>query len=350
MIKLDGSHGEGGGSLVRIALALSTLTGKAFEVNNIRNSRPQPGLKNQHLYCVKALQKLCKAKIENVYLGSESIKYHPGKIEGKTISVDIETAGSISLLLQALLLPAFFADKKVRLKIKGGTDVRWAVPIDYYTNVFLPQLRRFGNVNLKLLNRGYYPKGDGKVDVKIEPAISIENINKYDLTECGNLIQIKGISHASSDLEDKKVADRQAKAAKTFLNKFRVPVRIRTEYGSTLSTGSGITLWAIYSKEKDEIDLLNPIIIGGDSLGERGKRAEVVGEEAAKNLISEIENKAVVDKHLADQILPFLALAGGKIKTSEITKHAKTNIYVIENFLDVKFRINEEDGIVSVPL
>ena len=346
MIKLDGSHGEGGGSLVRIALALSTLTGKSFEVDNIRKGRPKPGLKNQHLYCVKALQKLCGAKTEDVYLGSESIKYYPGKIKGKTISVDMETAGSITLFLQALILPSLFADKKVRLNIKGGTDTKWSVPVDYCKSVFLPQLRRFGNIDLKLLNRGYYPKGSGIVDIKIDPNLKIEEVKGYDLSNRGDLVQIKGISHASVHLEGKRVAERQAKAAKSQLSNFNVPVQIQIEYINTLSIGSGITLFAIFSKDKDELDLLNPIILGGDCLGDKEKRAEIVGEEAAKNLINEIESDAVVDKHLADQILPFLALAGGKIKTSEVTKHAKTNIYVIEKFLQVRFEIH--DNIVSI--
>jgi len=126
MIQLDGSWGEGGGAIVRVALALSAITGKPFEVNNIRKGRCDTGLKNQHLFCIKALEMLCNAKTHGAEIGSENLRFEPGKIEGKTISINIETAGSITLLMQAVLLPAMFADKKVRFKVVGGTDTRWS--------------------------------------------------------------------------------------------------------------------------------------------------------------------------------------------------------------------------------
>ncbi len=280
MIKLDGNHLEGGGQIVRTALALSTITGKEFEVDNIRKGRKSPGLKNQHLYCVKALQELCNAKVKGAELGSEYLHYKPGKISGKTISIDIGTAGSITLLLQALLLPSMFSDKKVRLKIKGGTDTKWSMPVDYFREILLPQLRKYADINFKLERRGYYPKGDGKVDIKIKP--KQDKSKKIEIMEQGYLMHVKGISHASFDLQKAEVAERQSRAAKLLLNKLNVPVQIRTEYVNTASTGSGIVLWAIFSKDKDEIDFNNPIRIGADSLGERGKRAEEVGKEAAE--------------------------------------------------------------------
>ena len=146
MISLDGNYLEGGGQIVRTALALSTITGKEFEVKGIRKGRCSSGLKNQHLYCVKALQQLCNAKVEGDKLGSEYLKYTPGKLEGKQISVDIGTAGSITLFLQALLLPCIFADKKVRLKIKGGTDVKWSMPLDYFREILFPQLTKYADI------------------------------------------------------------------------------------------------------------------------------------------------------------------------------------------------------------
>ena len=362
MLKLDGNYLEGGGSIVRVALALSTITQKPFEIADIRKNRPQPGLKSQHLFCIKALEKLCNAKAEGAELGSTYLKYVPGKIEGKTIDIDIQTAGSITLLLQAVLLPSMFADKNVRLNIVGGTDTKWSPGFDYFNNVFLPQARKYADIGCKLIKRGYYPKGSGKVELKISPKYRIsdfedfekfhshlrENALKINLADQGYLIQIKGISHASSDLEDSSVAERQAKAAEISLKHYNCPVNIRIEYNKTLSTGSGITLWAIFSKNMDEIDIENPIILGADALGEREKKAETVGAEAADNLIREIESKAPADKHLADQILVLMALAGkSKIKTSDITNHARTNIYAIDKFLGKTFEINEKENIIS---
>ena len=119
----------------------------------------------------------------------------------------------------------------------------------------------------------------------------------------------------------------------------------------TLSTGSGITLWAVFSKDKDEIDIRNPIRLGADALGERGKKAEIVGKEAAQNLIKEIESKAPVDAHLADQILPIMALvSNSSIKASKITDHAKTNIYAIEKFLGKTFSIGGNDNTISTKI
>ena len=363
MISLDGDYLEGGGSIARVALALSTITQKPFEIGNIRKNRPQSGLKNQHLFCIKALEQLCNAKSEGAFLGSTSLKYFPGKIEGKPITVDIETAGSISLFLQAILLPCMFANKATKLTIIGGTDAKWAAPIDYFNEVFLPQVKKYADMEFKLIKRGYYPKGNGRIELKITPKYKIsdfadfeaffnhlkENAPKINLTGQENLMQIKGISHASSDLQTSKVAERQAESAQLILKqKYEAPIKIASEYQDTLSSGSGITLWAIFSKNMGEIDSLNPIRLGADSLGEKGKKSEIIGTEAANNLIKGIESKAPADKHLADQLLAFMALVSkSKIKTSEITNHARTNIYVIEKFFGEAFSINEKEKIIS---
>ena len=342
MIKLDGSYGEGGGQIVRTALALSALTGNPFEVDNIRKGRCDSGLKAQHLYCIKSLKELCNAKTNDIKLGSEYLKFIPGEIKAKNLNIDIGTAGSISLLLQAVLLPCLFADKKIKLTIIGGTDGKWAMPFDYFNEVFIPQIKDYADIDVKLLKRGYYPKGGGKIELNIHPKYKFEdikNINKpISLIEQGSLLQIKGISHASKDLEKANVAERQAKAAESILNKYEVPIDIRTEYYDTLNPGSGIVLWAKFEHA----------ILGSDGLGERGKKAELVGEEATKNLIKEIESKAAVDSHLEDNLIPFMALFGGKIKVSELTDHTKTNIYIVEKFLDLKFNVDEKNKIIIV--
>jgi len=363
MIRIDGSFLEGGGQITRTALALSTITQKPFEVTDIRKGRSTPGLKNQHLHCVKALENLCSAKTEGDLLGSVSLKYSPNEIKSKNLKVDIGTAGSITLLLQSILIPSIFADKPLKITITGGTDTKFAQPFNYFNEIFILQLRRFADIDVKLIRRGYYPKGNGKIELKINQKLHLndfsnfkeflknlkENTQKCNLEEQHHLIQIKGISHASLDLQEANVAERQAKAAMFILkNKYNCPVNIETSYSGTLSTGSGITLWAIFSKQKDEIDFNNPIRLGADSLGEGGKRAETVGQEAASNLIKEIESKAPVDHYLADQLLPFMALtSSSKIKASEITDHCKTNIYVIEQFLGKTFEVDEEKKIIK---
>jgi len=340
MIKIDGSYLEGGGQIVRTALALSALTGKSFEVDNIRKGRCDSGLKSQHLHCIKALEELCNAKTNDIKIGSEYLRFIPGKITAKNLNIDIGTAGSITLLLQSLLLPCLFQKKKIKLSIIGGTDGKWQMPFDYFNEVFIPRINEYADIDVKLFKRGYYPKGGGKIEININPKYKFDDLpNKpIMLLEQGELLQIKGTSHASKDLEKASVSERQAKIAESLLKGYNVPINIRTEYHDTLNPGSGIVLWAKFENT----------ILGSDGLGEIRKKAELVGEEAAKGLIKEIDSKASVDSHLEDNILPFMALFGGKIRVPELTNHTKTNIYVTENFLDVKFKVDEKEKIISV--
>ncbi|HLF54379.1 MAG TPA: RNA 3'-terminal phosphate cyclase [Candidatus Nanoarchaeia archaeon] len=358
MIVLDGSEGEGGGQIVRTALALSSLTGKPFRVTNIRSGRKDAGLKAQHVHCVKALQQLCNAKADGAEMGSSELLYAPGKISAKNLTIDIGTAGSITLLLQAVLLPCMFAQKTNTLTLIGGTDTEWSMPVDYFTNVLVPQYRRLCGLEVKLLKRGYYPKGGGKVELTIKPEIKRNEFETFEgfqavlkhksfsMTEQGKLIVIKGISHASKELANAQVAERQAAAARQTLAQLKVPVEINTEYADTLSKGSGITLWAIFSKDKEDIDAENPIRIGADALGAPGKPSEQVGQEAAQKLLEEIKGNAPVDSHLADNLIPLIALCQpSTIKTTKITTHAQTNMKVVEAFLGKIFAV--KNGVIS---
>jgi len=356
MLELDGSHGEGGGAILRQALALSMLTGKAFKIVNIRKGRCNPGLAAQHLACVEAAMNLCNAEVVGRYAGSTEVQFTPGKFKGGHHNINIGTAGSITLLLQSLILPSIFCGKKVSFHIKGGTDVKWSQPFDYFNSVFLPQTRRYADIEANLFKRGYYPKGGGEIKIVINGKYnSPTKAPAILLLEQKKLLQIRGISHASADLENAKVAERQSSSAKLYLEKLNAPFSFNHQYYNSMSTGSGITLWAVFGDE--EIDLKNPVVLGADGLGDRGKKtasdklagsenqgflkAEDVGKEAAEILLKEINSGAAVDKHLADQLIPFMALSGGIIKTSEVTEHVKSNIYVAEKFLDAKFTIKE---------
>ena len=315
------------------------------------------------MHGIEGAKQLCDAKVEGMEIGSEYLKFEPSKLKSKDLHLDIGTAGSMTLILQSVLLPCMFGDKQIKIELVGGSDCIWSPPFDYFKEVLIPQIRRFADIGVKLIKRGYYPKGNGKIELKIKQKHHLEDFNNFEdfhkhlkektpkinLTQQHHLIQIKGISHASFELQKANVAERQAKTAELILkNKYNSPVNIETTYSETLSTGSGITLWAIFSKNIDEIDINNPIRLGADSLGERGKKAGIVGEEAANNLIKEIESKAPADHYLADQLLLFMALTGNsKIRTSEITSHCKTNIYVIEKFLGKTFEIDEKENIIS---
>ncbi|MBI2546649.1 RNA 3'-terminal phosphate cyclase [Candidatus Woesearchaeota archaeon] len=359
MIKIDGSHGESGGQILRTALAFSMLTGGAFTIENIRKGRETPGLKAQHLAGVQSAARLCNAHVEGAELGSTHLSFAPKPLKGSSLSIDIGTAGSATLLLQSLL-PALIFYKKCSITVTGGTDVAHAPPYDYFAYVFLPLLSRFAYIKSQLIKRGYYPKGSGTLKLDILPKYQLSQFPGFNelrthvqkeapgfkLLNQSQLVHIKGVSHASADLQQAQVAERQKQAAVHALSKYSCPVSIRVEYARTASTGSGITLWALFSEKKDELDPLRIPRLAGDALGERGIPAEKVGNLAAQRLSAEIESKAAVDRYLADQLLPFMAFVPSKIKTSEITKHCLSNIYVIESFLGKTFEIEEKERVI----
>ncbi|MFH1440366.1 MAG: RNA 3'-terminal phosphate cyclase [Candidatus Woesearchaeota archaeon] len=350
MIELDGSYLEGGGQIIRTALALSMITQKPFTVTNIRQGRPKPGLKAQHLSCIKALMQLTnnKAKASGAELGSTKLIFLPAKITKSKIEIDIGTAGSITLLLQSLLPPLVMHDKRSALTIIGGTDTKWSPSYDYLKQIIIPQLKKYANIELNLLKRGFYPKGGGKIELKIKPH-KIENLPEINLIEQGDLMHISGKSFASQSLMNAKVAERQAHAAasilKRELNEFP-HININSEYNDTFSTGSGITLWAIFKNKQNEEEVY-PIRIGSDALGEKGISSENVGKSCAEKLLSEIYENAPVDVHLADNLIPFLAIAGGEIKVSSISNHTLTNIYTTEMFLNKKFDVEKDKKVIK---
>ncbi|MEM4496557.1 MAG: RNA 3'-terminal phosphate cyclase [Archaeoglobaceae archaeon] len=324
MIRIDGSYGEGGGQILRTAVALSCVTGKEVEIYNIRANRPNPGLAAQHLKGIETAKLISNAEVEGLKLGSTRVIFRPKTLKGGTFKIDIGTAGSVTLVLQTILPPSIVAEKESTFEITGGTDVAWSPPIDYFRFVTLKALKELGaEMNIVLIKRGYYPKGGGKIEVHVKPSklTGKEFLKKMDE-------KIFGISHCQN--LPINVAERQAKAAKDWLRKMGLAADIKVERSEGISTGSGITIWSSYK--------------GGSALGEKGKRAEIVGEEAAKEFYREFTSDSVMDSKLADQIMVFAVLANSETRytTSEITLHQKSNAYVINTFFNDAISINEQ--------
>jgi RNA 3'-terminal phosphate cyclase (GTP) len=333
MLEITGDYLEGGGQILRTAISLSCITGQPIRVFNIRTKRKTPGLKSQHLYTLKTLASLFKAETKGLELGSKEVIFSPQEkfIPEKFVEIDLKTSGAIGLALQTLILVCAFRSQGITLLLKGGTSGLGAVPVDYYKEVVFPILLRSGlNAKLKILKRGYYPKGGGEVKVEIEPLKEPKGIF---LTDPGKITGIKIMSIASSQLAQRQVTERQAKSAEKILSeKYPVPIKSEIEYAKTLSVGTEINLVA-YTK--------NNCILWSDVRGERGKLAEKVGQEAAEKLIKEIDSGAACDFHLADNLIPWLSLLGGSIKTSKISLHTETNIWICELFFGKIFEIKD---------
>lgn len=348
MIEIDGAYGEGGGQILRTALALSALTQLPFRARQIRQHRSVPGLKPQHLHCIRALQSLSGARVESARLGATAIAFYPGRVAAREVQIDIGTAGSVTLLLQAVLLPALFAAGPVGLILKGGTDTRWSIPLDYFVHVIVPHLSGCAEITIRQTHRGFYPRGGGVLSLRVEPRVAVSGTGlsslldavaavaePLQLSEPPTIAEIRGNSVASQSLRRADVARRQAEGARSRLGA-DYPVNIREEYVQTASTGTVVTLWGVGADGR--------CCFGGDALGQKGIPAEAVGSKAAGRLLAAMRSGAGLDHHLADNLIPLMALTGGRMVPDRITGHIRSNVYVCDQFFGPRVTLNERRG------
>ncbi len=341
MIEIDGSEKSGSGTILRMAIAFSAITEQPLHIYKIRQNRPQPGLKPQHLEAVRTAAKLCDAEVEGARTDSRELWFKPKKVRGGKIEAEIGTAGSISMLLMTVLPMCAYAENPVHLRIsRGGTDVPHSPTINYLRFVLLPTLQRMGlNTVLAVRKYGYYPKGNGEVTVAVTPRNPLKPLK---LEDPGNIRSIKGVS-VCTFLADRKVAERQAKAANDYLGHRgqKADIEILNDASNPLQKGSSLVLYAESNTNA---------ILGADAIGELRKASETVGTEAAEKLYQEISAKSTVDVHLADLLVPYVALANGKSTylTRTITDHLQTNIWLAQKILNVKFLCTKADGLYKI--
>jgi len=329
MLHLDGSYGEGGGQILRTALSLAAALEQPVHIANIRAGRAKPGLRPQHLAGVLALARITDAEVTGADLHSRELTFRPRRLHPGQYLFDVAektgSAGSVTLLAQALLPPLLSADRPSHLILRGGTHVAWSPPVHYLLYVFLPALAQLGaRVEMTLERWGWYPRGGGEVVLEIHPARRLAGVEWRTPPDYREFRAISAISRLPEH-----VARRQAERLKSRLG-LDLPVDLVQAGG--LDAGSLVLLYGPLS--------------GFDALGARGKPAEKVADEAADAFLIFRDRRAAVDRHLADQIVLYLARAQGAslIITPEITLHLLTNLWVIERFLGPCFEVTGELG------
>jgi RNA 3'-terminal phosphate cyclase (ATP) len=338
MIEIDGSYGEGGGQLLRTAVALAAITGQALRIRNVRAKRSNPGLAPQHLAAVKSVATLCGAEVEGLQLKSQEIVFHPDRLRGGEVQFDVGTAGSITLVLQAVLPVALMCAECLVMRITGGTDVRAAPPLDYFRCVFLPLLSLMGGrVSLHVVRRGYYPRGGGEVQVEVEPEARLRPLV---LETRGALSEVRGTAHTSN--LPAHITARMARAAQKVLPPTLEP-HIEQQllaWPQAIGQGGAIVLWARCGDD----------VLGAAATAQRGVTAERLGEEAGRALRAEIESGATLDMHAADQMLVYAALANGSshFTVRALSSHASTTMWLIERFLPVEFGVAQAGQLLRV--
>lgn len=336
MIEIDGSFGEGGGQILRTALSLSCLRKKPFRIYNIRRNRKKPGLMPQHLVCIKAAQLISGAEVSGDNLGSTELLFKPNEVKGGDFLFDIGTAGSTSLVLQTLIPSLIFSDTKSTITLKGGTHVPFSPSYDYVAYVFLSLLKEMGlRVDTKIESYGFYPKGGGRIKADIYPAKDLAPLN---ITERGNIKALTVYSGVGN--LPLLIAERQRDALlNTLVSNIKdIKFTVNTELMNVQTPAQGTFVY-LHAKTENSV-------AGFTSLGERGKKAELVGEEAAAEFISYYFSGAAFDQHLADQIVLYLSMAKSEsvFTAARITEHLITNLNIISMFHEFQYKIEGEKG------
>lgn len=330
LVTLDGSHGEGGGQILRTSLTLSLLTGRPFRIVKIRANRDNPGLRPQHLSAVKAAATLSNAEVTGASVGSRDLTFRPAAYLPHDLSFDIGTAGSTALVLQTLYLPlALRAEKPLRLSLTGGTFNTSAPSFPFVETTWRRYLGALSlPISLTMPRAGFFPKGGGQLEAWIEPATP----RAVSLLDRGALVSITGIAGVAN-LPHGDVAGRMARRAEQRLSA-RVPSATFTQTTwPSIGQGAAFVLVATYEH-------VTSTFVG---LGAKGKPAEAVADEAVAELLEFDGAAGAVDPHSADQLLLPLALAPGRSEytTTAVTDHLRTNINTVRAFLERDIRLEE---------
>lgn len=327
MIELDGSHGEGGGQVLRTALTLSMITGTPFTIERIRAKRSKPGLLRQHLTAVQAAAAISGASVDGAEVGSQRLRFVPGPIRGGEYAFAIGTAGSCTLVLQTVLPALWFADCASTVTVKGGTHNKAAPPADFLIRAWQPLMQRMGAVvDISLLRHGFYPAGGGEVRAEVAPC----TLRPLELRERGERVGLR--AEALVAAVPVGVARRELERAGAQIAYLDGSIR---EIPSNEGPGNALL---IEVAQEQVVEVFT-------GFGERGTSAEAVADQVAREARHYLDSKAAVGEHLADQlVLPIALSGGGAFTTTSPSSHLTTNLSVIEKFLPVDTCVSELDG------
>lgn len=331
MILIDGRIGEGGGQILRTALSLSAATGQGFRLIHIRRKRNKPGLRHQHLACVNAAAEICGARCKGNVLESLELEFAPGPIRGGEYFFNIPTAGSAMQVVQTALPILSRAPAPSTVKIRGGTHNPGAPPFEFFTTSFLPLLKQLGvAAELQIRKHGFYPVGGGEIAATVHPQ-PITSAPKFSLQQRGEAV----LASAEILLSwlPRSIAERESKILQKNLHWSENKITIM-EIADSPGPGNVLMIRVKYGAQNFLFT----------AFGQRGKPAEQVATEACDMFIGFRLSKAALDEHLANQILPYLALANGGVYTAQsLSLHTKTNIEVIKRFLDIGIEVKKKD-------
>ena len=334
MIKVDGSYGEGGGQILRYAALYALLTGENVVIYNIRVKRPNPGLRPQHLTLLKILRDAFGGEVSGLYVGSKKVEMNFLRIKSLKGKYDVGTAGSISLILQSLVPPLLLSENESEFTLVGGTDVKWSPPIDYMRSVYSTLVKKFGGeINIEVERRGFYPRGGGIVKIKIVPSRLVGWIMRERSSNLDKVVVFNNVYRLPMH-----ILERQRNAILDCLDKkgFR-NVKVMDEHGvNSLDPGTSIVAVGYYHNLS--------LASGGDSLGERGKPAEVVSRECCRRFLEWFESRATLDKHIGDMVIPLAIVSDGRVEFSipVLTSHIDSALYVSKLFYSKRFEIKRE--------
>jgi len=341
---IDGSHGEGGGQILRTAISLSAVTGRALRIENIRAGRPRPGIAAQHLTAIRSAASICAAEVRGETLGSSTMHFHPTSVplEG-SYRFDVAeareggSAGAATLVLQTVTMPAVFAAGMSRFQILGGTHIASSPTFDYLREVWIPILHRIGiRMEIELKAFGFFPIGRGEIVVRVEGSGpgSAGMLQPINLIERGPLMSITGRALAAN--LPAHIPQRMADRARALLERAAPRIEVEPLRVRAASPGAALFVAAEYKHVR----------VGFSSIGARGKSSEAVAEDAAGALLAHNRSGSALDPHLADQVLLPLALArtASSFTCESVTNHLKTNAWVIEQFGVARIAIEEQEG------